>query len=391
MTYAGALAVHDADSHIMETPEMMRDFADSDIRDRLDAVLNELHFFRLIGGEGKPEHFPIYRRDHADPAYRARDEQDLMVRKTWHATGSFLKEDRPRALDMLGFKSQLVFNTFWNGCLQGLEHGDDLELAYGAARAANRAMLDFCSVDQRLLPACYVPLADFERSAAFAAAAIKAGAKALLVASACPKNHSPSHIGLDPVWRQAEEAGIPVVMHVGGGVRLDPVYLQNGLPPVHDFMGGAENFKSVDYMSIPVTPAQTIATLIIDGIMERFPQLKFGVIEQGAAWVPGLMRQLDSALEAFGRHEERLRKLSLRPSEYVQRQVRVTPFPTEDVGWVIEQAGEEVCLFSSDYPHIEGGRNPIKRFERSLTKTSERGKQRFYNDNFVDLMGAGLN
>jgi uncharacterized protein len=143
-------------------------------------------------------------------------------------------------------------------------------------------------------------------------------------------------------------------------------------------------------MAIPVPPAQTLATLIIDGVMERFPRLKFGVIEQGATWLPGLMRQLDSALEAFSRHEERLQRLSLRPSEYLQRQVRVTPYPTEDVGWVIEQAGEAVCLFSSDYPHVEGGRNPIKRFEQNLQSVSQRAKQGFYHDNFVDLMGRGL-
>ena len=102
------------------------------------------------------------------------------------------------------------------------------------------------------------------------------------------------------------------------------------------------------------------------------------------------MRQLDTAHEAFRKGEERLRKLELRPSEYVKRQIRVTPYPTEPVGWIVEQAGEEVCLFSSDYPHVEGGRNPIRRFEESMSGLGERAKQRFYCDNFVDLMGAGL-
>jgi uncharacterized protein len=100
------------------------------------------------------------------------------------------------------------------------------------------------------------------------------------------------------------------------------------------------------------------------------------------------MRQLDAAHEAFAKSEERLRKLSLRPSEYVRRQVRVTPYPTEPVGWIIAQAGEEICLFSSDYPHVEGGRNPLRRFDASLVDCSERAKERFYRDNFVDLMGA---
>ena len=70
--------------------------------------------------------------------------------------------------------------------------------------------------------------------------------------------------------------------------------------------------------------------------------------------------------------------------------MRFTPYPTEDVGWIIEQAGPEVCLFSSDYPHVEGGRRPIERFERSIAEVGEQARQAFYHDNFVDLMGAGL-
>ncbi|MDA1101417.1 MAG: amidohydrolase family protein [Proteobacteria bacterium] len=387
MPYVTSRAIHDADAHIMETPEMLADFADPELRERI----GRQNFAHLMGGEGAAEMFSEVRRNHADPAYRASDEADIMCRKNWHATGSFLKEDRARALDHLGFKSQLMFNTFWNAYLLGLEMGGDLDLAYGAARAHNRAMLDFCAVDRRLLAACYVPLMDFERTAAFTAEVIKAGAKAILVPSACPAHHSPSHTGLFSLWRQAEEAGLPIVMHVGGGGQLlAPEYFDNGLPPVKDFHGGAENFRSVDYMAIPRPTAQTLATLIIDGIFEAYPKLKFGIIEQGAVWLPGLMQQLDAAHEAFARHEERLRKLSLRPSEYVKRQLRVTPYPTENTGWVINQVGEEVCLFSSDYPHVEGGRAPIKRFDASLETATPRARERFYHDNFVDLMGAGL-
>jgi predicted TIM-barrel fold metal-dependent hydrolase len=80
----------------------------------------------------------------------------------------------------------------------------------------------------------------------------------------------------------------------------------------------------------------------------------------------------------------------LRPSEFVRRQVRVTPYPHEDTGWIVAQSGEDVCMFSSDYPHVEGGRNPIARFERSLGDASDDVRRRFYCDNFVDLMGAAL-
>ena len=388
-TYAaaqlGEREVHDADSHLMETPSMLAEYADPEIRQRLAS-------FDFAGSTGGQQRVVEQAQTlHADPAYRERAAEELMTRKNWNATGSFLKEDRPQALDLLGFRSQLVFNTFWSGYLCRLEHVEDLQLAYGAARAHNRALADFCAADRRLLPALYVPLMDFEQAEAMAAEAITQGASALLVASACPARHSPSHRGLYPVWAQAQEAGIPIVFHVGGGGQLlDPMYFENGRPRVKDFHGGDENFRSVDYMAIPTPVTQTLATLIIDGVLEAFPQLKWGVIEQGATWLPGFMRYLDSAFEAFARHEERLQGLSLRPSEYVRRQIRATPYPTEDVGWILRNAGAETLLFSSDYPHVEGGRNPIKRFEASLEGVGAADRDRFYAGNMLDLMGPQL-
>src|SRR5205823_572486 len=196
-----------------------------------------------------------------------------------------------QALDLLGFESQLIFNSSHMKELHDAEHGDDVDYAYGIARAHNRALVDFCSVDRRLLPVGYVPLADFDRASQMAGEALEMGCKALLIASACPKGHSPSHVALDPVWARAQEAGIPIVL--------------------------------------------------------------------GASWVPGWMRNMDSAADAFRKNEERLQKLELKPSEYVRRQIRVTPYPHEDAGWCIANSGEEVCLFSTDYPHVEGGRNPL--------------------------------
>ena len=110
-------------------------------------------------------------------------------------------------------------------------------------------------------------------------------------------------------------------------------------------------------------------------------------MEQGAIWVPSWLRQLESAFEAFARHEDRLKALTLRPTEYVRRQIRFTPYPTEDVGWIVEQGGAELVLFSSDYPHVEGGRRPVERFEASLGDASDEVRDRFYRDNFEFLIG----
>ena len=385
MPYAEGRTIHDADSHVMETPDWFSAFADPGLRERIPPL------FVATVAPGEDSFVGELRRKHQDAEFRARDAEEIMLRKNWKATGSFLKEDRPRALDLLGFASQLVFNTFANGALCRAEQGDDVDYAYGLARAHNRAMVDFCSVDPRLLAVGYVPLASFDRARAMAHEAVDMGCAALMVASACPRGHSPSHTGLDPVWAVAQDSGRPVVFHVGGGGRLlEPMYFENGLPPVPDFHGGAENFRSVDYMAIPYPPMQTVATMIIDGVLDRFPRLRIGVIEQGASWLPGWMRALDSAADAFHKNEERLQRLSARPSEIVRRQVRVTPYPHEDAGWIVANSGEEMCLFSSDYPHVEGGRNPLGRFERSLAGASERALGRFYRDNFEDLMGPVL-
>src|SRR4029450_1267589 len=131
-----------------------------------------------------------------------------------------------------------------------------------------------------------------------------------------------------------------------------------------------------------VRPPHTLATVISGGVFERLPPLRVGVIEQGAIWVPSWLRQMESAFEAFHRHAELLHALRLRPTQDVRLPARFTPYPTEDVGWIIANAGPEVCLFSSDYPHVEGGRKPLERFEASLGDASDAGRQAFYWDNF---------
>ncbi len=129
--------------------------------------------------------------------------------------------------------------------------------------------------------------------------------------------------------------------------------------------------------------------LTLDGVFERFPELRCGVIELGASWVPGFLRQLDAAARHMGKNEPMIGELTMAPSDYIRRQVRFTPFPFDDVGWLIEQEGDELFLFSSDYPHPEGGRDPISRFEASLDAAGigEDERARFYAGNFDEFIG----
>lgn len=383
MPYVHDRIVHDADSHLMELADCLDDFIDPKFRSAYD----ELPKLKAWPRDGK--WVTAARAKQSDPAFREGAATNILLRKNYEALGAFTREDRPRALDELGFASQLVFTTWCLGNF-ALDQGGDLDLAYATAEAHNRMMAAFCSVDRRLLGTAYVPLAEFERARKTARNAIALGLKGLVIPSRCPNGHSPSHIAFDPIWRMAEEAGIPILFHVGGEEKINPDYFTNGLPKVKDFHGGEENFTSVSFMAIPHSVMLTLAAMIFDGVLDRFPRLKLGVIELGASWLPSWMRYMDAGADAFRKGEERLQKLTLKPSEFVRRQIRVTPYPHEDAGWIIKNSGEEICLFSSDYPHVEGGRNPLKRFDDSLASVAPPARHRFYCENFIDLMGEGL-
>jgi predicted TIM-barrel fold metal-dependent hydrolase len=381
MPYVENQTIHDADSHIMELPGMIDEFMEQRYRKQFDDLkINRIHLNEITND---------VRDLQADPEFRAGAEANLMLRKNQHALGAFIKEDRSQCLDLLGFSSQLVFTTEALSNY-GLEHSGHTELALATASAHNRMMTDFCSVDKRLLPTGYVPLVDVEAAIRIAKEALDLGCKGLVIPSRCPASHSPSHIGFDPLWSMAEEAGIPILLHVGGERKMEDAYNENGLPRVTDFHGGDENFTALSYMSIPIAIWQTMSALIIDGVLDRHPKLKFGAIELGASWLPSWMRFLDAGVAAFTKGEKRLQQLSEKPSDIARRQFRVTPYPNEDTKWIIENSGDDMLLFSSDFPHVEGGRNPLKRFEDSLQGVNEVVQQKFYRDNFIDLMGSGL-
>ena len=381
MPYIEQRTVHDADSHVMELPETILEFMEQTHHDAFKEFAAE----RL---KSSPEIIEAVAK-HDDPAYLDSVAASVLLTRNHAALGAFRSSDRPRTLDALGFTSQLVFTTAALGNF-GLEDSQHTELAAAAARAHNRMNSEFCSVDKRLLATGYVPLIDLEQAPVIAREALELGCKALMIPSKSPKTHSPSHIALDALWGLAQEAGVPMLFHVGGEERMTDSYFNNGLPRVKDFHGGEENFTGLSYMAIPLAVWQTMAALIFDGVLDRFVQLKFGAIELGASWLPSWLQYLDSGWGAFRKGERRLQALSDKPSEIAKRQFRVTPYCHENTGWILDNSSEDMLLFSSDYPHVEGGRNPVKRFEDNMPNASTVERQKFYRDNFIDLMGQGL-
>ena len=55
-----------------------------------------------------------------------------------------------------------------------------------------------------------------------------------------------------------------------------------------------------------------------------------------------------------------------------------------------KRQGPDIFMFSSDYPHVEGGRNPLARFEKSIIDISSEAQDKFFRANFENLMGSAL-
>ena len=373
MPYANGRCFYDADSHIMETRDWLIQFADPGVRDRI----RPLH----LGGAGADADSRIAK---IEAQGETKDESQLMTAKGWSAMGSIQPDARSRALDLLGFDAQLVFSTF-----AGTQFaGGDAELLYGGARAHNRGMAAFCADDERLLAVGYVPWGPAELMIPEARAAIADGCATIMIDSAPPRELSPFHVDFEPLWALLADSGVPFVLHVGGGgTTVRRAYWNNGRPAPPDMFGGGESIRSKDYVTLHQPPEAFLSMMVLEGVLERHPKLKGGCIEQGATWVPGMLERLDDAQRMFARTEPELKALPDRASDYVHRQLYFTPFPGEPVGALIERAGEDLFMFSSDYPHPEGGVDPLAKFEASLTGASVPAKDGFYADNFAALMG----
>jgi predicted TIM-barrel fold metal-dependent hydrolase len=382
MPYAEGRIYNDADAHVMEPPNWLDNYADA----RTRALLKPIDFARA----SKMAEEALKGKFDAEHWEQVNIEKNLMFIKGWAALGAFDPAERTRALNLLGFNRQLVFisvalTQFW-GAFNQLQY--DLDLLYGGARAVNRAITDFCKNDKRLIPVGFLPLDDARQAEREIDEGLKLGCRTFWIPATPAGGKSPSHHDYDGVWARLQNANVPFMVHVGAGETSMPdEYRNNDRGPITDYMGGGENLDSKAFMLLHASAEAFLSALVLDGTLEQFPRLRGGVIELGALWVPLWLKRLDIAQQNFARTEPVLGTLKMKPSDYVRRQLKFTPHPTEPAGWIIEQGGAELFMFSSDYPHIEGGRNPIKRFEESMAGTSESAKERFYARNFDELMG----
>jgi predicted TIM-barrel fold metal-dependent hydrolase len=385
MPYAHRQDIYDADTHMMERPDWIAEFADPNVRPQLAP---------FVGGRAESlavidDALRRFARRRVDVNLAAEDDAAFMSMrfKGWHGLGAFDAAERAHANDLLGFKAQIVFPT---SAFDQVVAATDRRVLIGGVRALNRGMATFCAADPRMYGVAYVPFGTGPAPArTLLDEAIRAGFRIVTVDTVAPRDGlSFTHPDYDDIWAAIQDADLAVALHVGvNGRWFNPVpqsFYANGrtLPPHAE---GDAPRDALAYMSIHHEAQLFLAAMIFDGVLERFPRLRIGVVELGASWIVSWMKHLDQAFRAFRRLQD-LSHLKLQPSEYVRRQLKITPFAGEDIGWLLSSGAEDLLMFASDYPHHEGTDDPIGRFERTMVGIDEAKKAKFYAGNFRTLL-----
>ncbi|MCS5548400.1 MAG: amidohydrolase [SAR86 cluster bacterium] len=388
MTYAHRKQIYDADTHMMERPDWIAEFSDSTIKPYLEP---------FVGGKEEI----LKQIDTAIKSFKERtSNQDIstkanknfmsMEHKGWNGLGAFDSKERKLANDLLGFDAYILFPTSaFNQVIAAKEQ----KILMGGIQALNRGLATFCKEDKRMFPTAYIPLGlgpDIAKK--FVEEVISMDFSVILIDTVAPRGQiSFTHPDYNQFWSAVQNADLSVTLHVGADGGYSPVpksfYDNQKKVPTH-VEGDAPN-DALAYMAIQYNAELFLSAMIFDGVLERFPKLRIGVVELGASWIISWMKHLDQSYKAFRKFQD-LSQLKLLPSEYVLRQIKVTPFAGEDIGWILNSGGEDLLMFASDYPHHEGTDDPIGRFERSMEGVNENQRSKFYTKNFKSLLGSHL-
>ena len=386
MTYAGDRAIYDADGHIMELPTHLRDFADPDIRDQIPLTsysassVTEEEVAVLVGQGGK------HSDEHLNHL-RSLGDGLIAQSKEIQALGAFDGRHRSQALDMLGFKKQIIFSTL--SARAPFSTKLSTRVKYGAVRAHTRAMTAFCGDDTRLMGMACISLDDPDLAVQELEFALKSGMGGIWIPHRICGDKSPGHPDFDAFWARLAESGVPFLIHIGGSdYHIDPAWFNNGKPLPKDAFDGGENVRALDYSVLHHAAERFISAMVLSGVFERHRKLRGAAVELGASWVPSFLNILDNTVHAFSRVQPELASMSRKPSEQITEQMGFTAFPFEDVGTLIAHSNSELYMFASDYPHIEGGKDPLGSFDAFLANHNTCTLDNFYVNNFRRVFGV---
>jgi predicted TIM-barrel fold metal-dependent hydrolase len=258
-------------------------------------------------------------------------------------------------------------------------------------RRAGAAMVkehnDWCirasSVTPRILPVPLVLTDDLPRAIAETERVLAGGARVVLLPSDIPPGGvSPANPLVDPLWRTIAEAGATVLLHVGSefGFVRDLLAWRNA-PAFHTVKAADETaLDTYTTSSLYLSPQNFLTTMVLGGVFDRFPTLRLAAVELGAGWIGPLMVNLQLRLDNGVRKSTRPLDRTIR--EYFQDNVRVSPMFFEPIDDYLDWYGlDRVYCFGSDYPHIEGGVDPITTMAQRLAGRPPEVTRQFFVDN----------
>ena len=145
-----------------------------------------------------------------------------------------------------------------------------------------------------------------------------------------------SHPSWDPVWEIAQDKGMSINFHIGGGG-------VNAAP--WDMPSQSARDATISTLSIS-SNVRCLANLIFSGVLDRFPRLNFVSVESGVGWIPFLIELCEYQYD-----ENRVQGLELRPAEYFRRQIYASYWFEQDPMPAIERLGADNVMFETDFPH----------------------------------------
>jgi predicted TIM-barrel fold metal-dependent hydrolase len=256
-------------------------------------------------------------------------------------------------MDRQGIEGCFLFPTLGVGMEEAL--CGDPEAAHASFTAFNRWLEDDWgyAYEDRIFAAPYVCLLDPELAEAEVARVLEQGARVVVMRSG-PVKHpvghrshgDPAH---DRVWQRLDEAGVLVAFHSG---ESGYGFLVEGWGRDSEFEAFRHDaFKQIITGHRPIH--DTIAGLICDGVLTRFPRIRVATIESGSDWVAPLARSLGKAFKQRPGSFD-----GVDPVEQLRAHVWVSPYYEDDIRGVADVLGSDHVLFGSDYPHAEGLADP---------------------------------
>lgn len=198
---------------------------------------------------------------------------------------------------------------------------------------------------------------------------------------------SPADPTFDPFWARLQETGMKLVYHIGfeGFVHLyGSCWGEN---PHRNAMHYSAFQHYIGFGERPI--CDSLAALILHNLFGRFPGVEVISIENGSAWVPSLLRQLDKAAKMGAIGENLGGPLPELPSETFRQHVYVNPYHEEDLCGLVDIMGPDRVLFGSDYPHPEGLKHPLQKLPKIVEQLSPNAAQKFMYENAARLLGLG--